>query len=636
MNQNTFLKCLVDIFLFCCVADASADEVRTWSDASGRFKIEAKLVSQKDGKVKLERTDGKTIEIELAKLSEADQKYIKELKNNPFKAATSDNPFMPAKDGKQGASASGASPSRASAAIDWSQSKLVDISTYGDGWDFEVPGGGELDFVPKAVQLPKRVDFFEGMKQLAINPHSRKAVAGYLWTFGLKNKGPQTRLVMCDLEKGRVMGEATVGAEMVPLALHPDGQHILMKSAARNQHGLEIWSMQGNKIVRERTLEPYQEEWKVSKDVQWAQFASEDRLVLKHGNGWVTIWDFRTLQPVCHFEIEKYCTPALSANGKTLAFYHKERIGLFDVETHEVVAIQKAPRHLSFVNFAWSPSEKRLACVAHTSLLVWDAETGEIYRDFTPPGIVIHGVPRFSNDEFILLGNRYLVELENMIKLWDYEGADQVRAIGGTTFFAITPQKSTGALMPRLIPHDAAKDALDAALNDPDLFVFRKGVTVRVDTSGIPASHKAKVEASLRNKLDAMDIQVSPSASLTVKASISAPKQQQMRYFGRGTFTVQIHGTLVEIIFEGKVIWKASGTNIPHFVSLKHDENLGDILREKSRQPDYDFYQSVALPKFAQKSTGDLQPGQAHRQTIGVSKVVPTTKSPRRPSGRRR
>ncbi len=177
MKRNAVLKSLVCCFFFCWVANALADEIRTWSDATGRFKIEAKLVSQKDGKVKLERSDGKSIEIELSKLSEADQKYLKESKDNPFKAAEGENPFMPAKNGEKG-TLSGSSSPQSSASTDWSHSKLVDVSTYGDGWDFEIAEGGELDFVPKAVSLPKRVDFFEGLKSLAINRDARKAVQG--------------------------------------------------------------------------------------------------------------------------------------------------------------------------------------------------------------------------------------------------------------------------------------------------------------------------------------------------------------------------------------------------------------------------------------------------------------------------
>ncbi len=50
---------------------------RTWSDKSGKFSIEAQLVSSNDVTVKLQRRDGKTVEVPRAMLSEQDQKYLK-------------------------------------------------------------------------------------------------------------------------------------------------------------------------------------------------------------------------------------------------------------------------------------------------------------------------------------------------------------------------------------------------------------------------------------------------------------------------------------------------------------------------------------------------------------------------------
>lgn len=49
---------------------------RTWSDASGKFHVEAKLVSQADGVVTLQSTDGKLLEVPLARLSEADRAFL--------------------------------------------------------------------------------------------------------------------------------------------------------------------------------------------------------------------------------------------------------------------------------------------------------------------------------------------------------------------------------------------------------------------------------------------------------------------------------------------------------------------------------------------------------------------------------
>lgn len=50
--------------------------VRTWTDATGKHKVEAELVGVADGKVTLRKTDGKTTTIALDKLSDADREYV--------------------------------------------------------------------------------------------------------------------------------------------------------------------------------------------------------------------------------------------------------------------------------------------------------------------------------------------------------------------------------------------------------------------------------------------------------------------------------------------------------------------------------------------------------------------------------
>lgn len=51
---------------------------REWTDKSGGFKVEAEFVSFADGKVKLTKDDGKTVEVPMARLSAADQKWIRD------------------------------------------------------------------------------------------------------------------------------------------------------------------------------------------------------------------------------------------------------------------------------------------------------------------------------------------------------------------------------------------------------------------------------------------------------------------------------------------------------------------------------------------------------------------------------
>lgn len=73
--------------------DAATESLRTWTDNTGKFKIEAEFVGLADGNVTLRRKkDGKEITLPLARLSPADRKAAEDLAS---KADDTSNPFDP-------------------------------------------------------------------------------------------------------------------------------------------------------------------------------------------------------------------------------------------------------------------------------------------------------------------------------------------------------------------------------------------------------------------------------------------------------------------------------------------------------------------------------------------------------------
>ena len=59
---------------------APPDSLRTWVDATGKYKIEAELVSHENGSVKLKRRDGTVVTLPIEKLSAEDREYLESLK----------------------------------------------------------------------------------------------------------------------------------------------------------------------------------------------------------------------------------------------------------------------------------------------------------------------------------------------------------------------------------------------------------------------------------------------------------------------------------------------------------------------------------------------------------------------------
>lgn len=70
-------------------ADAK-QEMRTWRDASGKFEIEASLVSVKDDTVTLKKKNGRTIHVQVKKLCVEDQKFIEKQSQAAFGDAGTD------------------------------------------------------------------------------------------------------------------------------------------------------------------------------------------------------------------------------------------------------------------------------------------------------------------------------------------------------------------------------------------------------------------------------------------------------------------------------------------------------------------------------------------------------------------
>ena len=174
------------------VARAGAEHpVRTWTDSTGRFTIEASLVSAEGEQVLLERADGTMVRIDLEKLS------------------------------------------------------AVDLNPQQEEWSFEPVSPASPAFeITRRITAPPKRDFFEKTAGLAVSPNGRRAVIGYV--LGRPRTEETTRLVYCDLESGRALNVPEVPGQMMPLAVPPEGNLVLMRRhefGHGNQDRLELWSL---------------------------------------------------------------------------------------------------------------------------------------------------------------------------------------------------------------------------------------------------------------------------------------------------------------------------------------------------------------------------------------------------------
>ncbi|MGA2257530.1 MAG: SUMF1/EgtB/PvdO family nonheme iron enzyme [Thermoguttaceae bacterium] len=58
--------------------EPSTHQLRTWTDSTGKYTIQAEFVDSKDGKVRLKKQDGKEVTIPVEKLSDADREFVRQ------------------------------------------------------------------------------------------------------------------------------------------------------------------------------------------------------------------------------------------------------------------------------------------------------------------------------------------------------------------------------------------------------------------------------------------------------------------------------------------------------------------------------------------------------------------------------
>jgi len=619
-----------------------AEEFRKWSDLTGEFSVQARLVAIGGNCVILERQDGVKLIIEKSKLSLQDQAYLSKVTTtNPFKVldegprkerrdTTTPSPATP--------EAHGAVPSvsdisdfqpyflqwRTPVGINWLEVKPVSVNP-SVGWQLTVPEPEPPSISAKTMELPPRIDFFERVSALVVNPVARRAVIQYT-NSRPGAQGKTGRVVVCDLDSGTVgVGAGAWTAPEVPVAIYPasfpDHRFPLFRRddfGFAKQDSLIVYSLspaQGGPegqldsligFMRRFSWIPYERETGPARDVKWADFPDERTLITCSRHGLILIWNLGNMQPEASLQTVMGHIPALSPNRQWLAFATKDQIGILDIKKREVIAIQNTPQSQSFPILAFSPSGQKLACLTNNQAIrIWDTASGKLEADFTlPRGIVFQEKFLFPHDDFILGGDRYLVHWKSQILVWEYDNLEATASLGDLTC-AVTSQKhGAGGRMMGLvvthIPHAAAQQVLDRALNKPETFAFRKGVPVKIDVSGIPEDARDKIREILTDRLKQMECDIQDQARITLAAGVSGPKKRTVSYIHSGDYSVKEYQLWVKILADDQVLWETSAGGVPFILFLRSGENVGEKLKELTAKPNYDWFKTVALPQYLQ------------------------------------
>ncbi|XZE54370.1 SHD1 domain-containing protein [Planctomycetaceae bacterium SH139] len=591
------------------VGVSAQDSVREWTDSTGRFKVKASLLEVVDGNAMLRGADGRTLKIPLARLSKKDQEYL-QTGDSPFEMVAGDAAGSAgAMEVSDPAAMISAQTWRKPAEFDWSEVKQF-ATLAGVKW--QVPeSSGELGFEPKRVPLLRKASFHENLHSLAVNKVCKRAIVGYTVSFGVPK--PQSRLSLVDLLSGTGVHSDPIDAQMRPLALLDNANTALMvglgdrRGNSERKAELQLWQFSGKKIVRSASWVPYASDKNGGRedgDVLDAEVLNQQRLLTLSDKGHVVLWDLTSRQPIWHARLsERNFDMQLSADRRLLALFDEKTLMVLHPETAEILgSTALAPNTATgWCRLAWSPSGERIALTSISDVRVLDVKTGEWIYDFSlPGGPVATKAMSYPDENFLLLDNQLLVDLESRIQVCEYRGAGDIESIGETSFVALHSD-SGGQLAPLELPHPGALEMLQLAQQDPTLFLLHPGVEVGIDVSAISGPQREAARQGLETSATQSGYTINASSPIKVVGSISEPKQEAVSYIAAGSYIVNQYTSTVKIQWNGSELWSTSRTNVPSVLMTKRGQTMQEALDEAGKGPNMTIFGSLRFPEFMQK-----------------------------------
>lgn len=624
LQELTLLRSLilaVAVIMTSSLSVFAQEAMRTWSDKSGRFKIEARYVSEKDGVVTIKQKDGTELEIKLELLSKVDQAYVKNIADaaNPFKKKGGDNPFMKKSGGSSTNNGTSNSTATEGSVIEEDFTKARDIATNkptpGD-WNLQLSGVEMLtkdDIV--TIRIPKKTDFLEGVTNMAGTPNMSHALVGRKLE-DRRSGRKSTTFVLVDLKKGKYAGQGAIEGALAPVDLHPSGEQVLARSESRDGPGKqELHFMKLGKKGLETIVKwkPYLHANK-DRNVKWAKFVGENQVATWGADEQLVFWSIPDVKPLARFKMSWSTLPVVTSKRDYVVFHSEGQTGFIDVASHEIVASKDTPG-LHGGRISVSPSGKRLAAASHRKLKVWDIATSELYREIDLNGIISWNKKLvWADDDHVVVGAANVIDIENRIQLWTYKDAHSLIGGGGYCWFFVNEfGRRTPGFVGATIPHDKAKAAMKDALASGEYFVLKPGSSVKVDASGISDSAKGnEARQKVEQRLTEAGFKIASDAEVTVTLSIGRGETQEITYrkFGAGFSGGEKHSftpynSSMQFMYKGKPAFsRGSSGGTPYMLHLKQGQSIADALRGYEK-PYYGFFEKAEIPRYVPRPRED-------------------------------
>lgn len=552
--------------------------VRTWKDAGGKYEVQAKLLRVEGEQVVLERADGKQVTVALARLSDADRRFVL----GPKTEQPSDNNTAPEASQLTNTNLDRARP--------------ADVSPGGQ-WQYVADVAETDKTLPSDVRIPlgKGRDIFDDPTALMLAPQSRQAFAVLLHSPPGKDVYT-ARMFACDLSEGKMERVSPFEGEM-PIDISEDGQLLLARSTGfgfGKESRLALYTVAGEDVSPRLAWEPYADADEADRDVSWVRFVGSSHILTMSSEGLLALWNTTDLTPVWVAEGKRNSRLGLSANAHCVALAVEDGLVLLETLTGNKLGhlpVDLEGRHGELV--ALDTTGKQLALFTPGRCQVWQLDDQQLVRDFAVAQRVRGSKSLvWCGPEHLLVDGRALIDVTRRLWAWEYEDSTPlVRPSGEQVCFVTGGTKRDSFVLATASLPDAAARNATASLDADDLLVVRPGMGVSVDLKlDLPADERQKLLAGLAENLERSGLKADPQSGLKLICSIRDGETKEIEYREFGVFKSTTHKATEEILelsleAEGTTVWKyVSTTSPPHFLSLEKNESIKKALQRVMKQ----------------------------------------------------
>lgn len=579
--------------------------VREWSDASGKFKIRAALLAINETTIRLRKPDLAELEIEVAKLSDADKTFLADLQRKMKK-----NRIVP--------------PVGPPESFDESTG-VIDAGALGGQRNSLSPDPlpGFLKLKAGGVVFPRQHEADRLGTLLALGGTDRYLLAAIV--SDRNDANISTKLMWASLEQKKIVGEHQMPAGEVVLDYHAPSHRLLTywsdkRGGSGVRAALTVWEVlpadeAPKKIVRwfssvtdNRGLQDL-----------WARFADKNTVVEKADRQAFVAWDLEKKEVRYRISQESFfaAQPVLSPGRKLLVMPEDSRVRIYDAITGKLASTIPTGEHASGV--AVSEDGVKLAILQRNSLAVWSLANAEekpqVYQA-EAIGTPFTATLAWVDSDHIMVSAAFrdliLFSLKTRIALWNYQfdfktisesSAHRVKDIvNGHLVYAAQVDDSGKTMMvvgAVALPGPQVYSK-EEGLDRESMLLVKQGSAVRVEVHA--GNDSAAIGKRLEQKLYANGWKIDGNARITVRAEMRIGEAQSTTYrstFGGGeqTVTIRPHISTIVIEVDGKTAWQAGTTTGPPMMMFLGEGQTAQSEANKWNQPNPGFFENVEIPK---------------------------------------